>query len=174
MEQLAVWIGIAAMLAVLLLLAAHQLRQRSGLPPGEIVYDDTSGRAGEVLTSGRYGLRGKPDYLIEGDAGGLIPVEVKSGAAPSSGNPYLSHLMQLAVYFLLVEDVLGRPVPYGLIRYRNRTVRVMNTESLRANLLDILGQMRKAQTDGDVRRSHTQARRCRNCSVAYACAERLQ
>jgi CRISPR-associated protein Cas4 len=173
MGQSAVWIGIAVMLAALLLLAAQRLRARSGLPPGEIVYDDTSGKAGEVFISKRYGLRGKPDYLLEDDADGLIPVEVKSGVAPLNGEPYASHLMQLAVYFLLVEDALQRPTPYGLIRYRDRTVRVANTEKLRADLLDILGQMRAAQADGDACRSHNQARRCRNCSVAYACDERL-
>ncbi len=173
MEQLAVWIGIAIMLAALLLLAAQRLRRRSGLPPGEIIYDDTAGKAGEVLTSRRYGLRGKPDYLIEGEAGGLIPVEVKSGVAPPSGKPHSSHLMQLAVYCLLVEDVFRRPVPYGLIRYRNRTVRVANTESLRADLLDTLEQMRMTQAEGDASRSHHQPHRCRGCSVAYVCDERL-
>lgn len=174
MEQLAVWIGIAVVLAALLLLAAQRLLRRSGLPPGQIVYDDATGRAGRVLTSWRYGLHGKPDYLLDDDnADGLVPVEVKSGAAPPSGQPYASHLMQLAVYFLLVEDVLERPVPYGLLRYRDRTIRVANTAKLRAELLAILEQMRAAQADAEIGRSHNQVRRCRHCSVAYACSQRL-
>jgi CRISPR-associated protein Cas4 len=173
MEPLAVGIGMAVLLAVLLLLAAQWLRWRSGLPSGEIIYDDTSGQVGAVLTSRRYGLRGKPDYLLEGEADNLIPVEVKSGAAPRTGSPYASHLMQLAVYFVLVEDVLQRPAPYGLIRYRDRTIRVANTEKLRAELLAILAQMRAASRTGEARRSHYQAPRCRSCSVAYACDERL-
>ena len=82
----------------------------SGLPDGEIVYEDTSGADSEVLVSTNYGLRGKPDYLLEED-GGLVPVEVKSSAAPRHGKPYPSHLMQLAVYFLLVGDGLQQDVP---------------------------------------------------------------
>ena len=153
-------------------LGAKLLRRRSGLPGGEIVYEDTSGADSEVLFSARYGLRGKPDYLLEED-GGLVPVEVKSSAAPRNGKPYPSHLMQLAVYFLLVEDGLQQDAPYGLIRYRDRTVRIENTNELRAELLEVIEEMQALLQDGEARRDHNQSRRCAGCSVAYACDERL-
>lgn len=177
MDQSAMLFGVVAMLmlilfAVVSLTVSRQLRRRSGLPQGQVVYDDASGASGDVLISHRYGLSGKPDYLLDDESGGLIPVEVKSGAAPRTGKPYDSHLMQLAVYFLLVEDALQKPTPYGLIRYRDRTLRVANTEKLREELLDLLEQMRKS-LNGTVRRNHSQARRCAGCSVAKACDERL-
>ncbi len=153
-------------------LGAQRLRRRSGLPGGEIVYEDTSGADSEVLFSARYGLSGKPDYLLQQD-GGLVPVEVKSSAAPRAGKPYSSHLMQLAVYFLLVEDGLQQDAPYGLIRYRDRTVRIENTDELRAELLDVIAEMRASLQEGEARRNHQQPRRCAGCSVAYACDERL-
>lgn len=162
-----------ALLAIILLTAANHLRRRSGLPQGKVVYDDTSGSAGDILISRRYGLSGKPDYLLDDESGALIPVEVKSGAAPRTGRPYDSHLMQLVVYFLLVEDALRRPVPYGLIRYRDRTLRIDNTENLRAELLNVLEQMRRVQANGAARRTHSQARRCAGCSMAESCDERL-
>jgi CRISPR-associated exonuclease Cas4 len=162
-----------ALLAVMLLAVASYLRRRSGLPQGEVIYDDSSGAAGNALFSRRYGLKGKPDYLLDDESGSLIPVEVKSGAAPRTGKPYDSHLMQLAVYFLLVEDALERPVPYGLIRYRDRTLRIANTENLRAELLAVLAQMRRVQAQGTARRNHNQARRCAGCSMAESCDERL-
>lgn len=162
-----------ALVAVMLLAVASYLRRRSGLPQGEVVYDDTSGAAGGTLFSKRYGLKGKPDYLLDDESGGLIPVEVKSGASPRTGKPYDSHLLQLAVYFLLVEDALARPAPYGLIRYRDRTLRIANTENLRVKLLAVLAQMRRVQAQGAARRNHSQARRCAGCSMAESCDERL-
>lgn len=171
------WMLIAFVLlliAVACLLLAKFLRRRGGLPEGEIVYEDTSGQDSEVLFSETYGLCGKPDYLLEDEDGeGLVPVEVKSSAAPRNGRPYPSHLMQLAVYFLLVEDVLDRPAPYGLLRYRDYTLRVENTDELRADLLDVVEEMHAILADGEAQRNHNLARRCAGCSVAYACDERL-
>ena len=159
-------------LAALCLSASWYLRQRSGLPSGEIIYEDSSGKNSRVLVSERYGLRGKPDYLLE-DASGIIPVEVKSGMMPQGGRPYRSHLLQLAVYFVVVEDALQKRPLYGLIRYRNGSIRVENTDELREDLLNVVRQMRRALADDDVRRSHQQARRCATCSVAHACDDRL-
>lgn len=178
MNQPAVMFGMATilmliLLAVVALAASRQLRRRSGLPQGEVVYDDASGAGGDALISRRYGLSGKPDYLLNGENGSLIPVEVKSGSAPRTGKPYDSHLMQLAAYFLLVEDAIGRPAPYGLIRYRDRTLRVANTEKLREELLDLLERMSESLMHGAAQRNHSQARRCAGCSVAKACDERL-
>ncbi len=162
------------LLALACLLFAKLLRQRSGLPGGEVIYEDTSGDESEELYSETYGLIGKPDYLVEAEDGaGIVPVEVKSGAAPRNGRPYTSHVMQLAVYFLLVEDVLEEEAPYGLIRYRDRTLRVENSDELREKLLDVLAEMREILQDGAAYRSHNQTRRCAGCSVAYACDERL-
>lgn len=162
------------LLALVCLLLAKLLRRRSGLPDGEVVYDDTSGDESEELYSATYGLCGKPDYLVEAEDGdGIVPVEVKSSPAPRNRKPYTSHLMQLAVYFLLVEDVLEEDVPYGLIRYRDRTLRVENSDELRAELLVVLAEMREILQGGEAQRSHNLVRRCVGCSVAYACDERL-
>lgn len=165
---------ILLMIAMACWLCARHLRRRSGLPDGAIVYEDTSGTDSELLVSANYGLSGKPDYLLDDEDGeGLVPVEVKSSAAPRRGRPYPSHLMQLAVYFLLVEDVLEQTAPYGLLRYRDRTIRVENTDELREQLLDVVAEMQDILRDGEAYRSHNLARRCAGCSVAHACDERL-
>jgi CRISPR-associated exonuclease Cas4 len=171
---------IASALAVIVVLsfcASLYLRRRAGLPDKDVVYDDMmgpneSGTRGEILFSRRYGLSGKPDYLLE-DEEGLIPVEVKSGNAPRNRQPHRSHLMQLAVYFVLVEDALRSPAPYGLIRYKDRTLRVENTDELREDLFSIITEMTVTLAQNSARRSHDQARRCAGCSVADACNERL-
>lgn len=160
-------------IGVVLLAVSWRYGQKSGMPRGEVFYEDASGRAQEQLFSKRLLMAGKPDYLMKDRNGELIPVEVKSSNAPRAGRPYESHLMQLAAYFLLLEDVLQRPPPYGLIRYRNRTLRVANTDELRARLMDVIAQMRRLMSRGGAQRSHNRAQRCSRCSVAHACDERL-
>ena len=167
--------------------AALREAKRAGLPSGALLYSDTGKPVGRVapvapdsngvrqekpLVSQALGLTGRPDYLIEVD-GGVVPVEVKSAARPASGRPYDSHLAQLAAYCLLVEDVLQAPVPYGLIKYRDREIRVDYTDELRGHLLALLEEMRAARGAEEVHRSHDEARRCRNCSMRDVCDEAL-
>lgn len=158
---------------IVLLAISQWLRQQSGMPKGEVFYEDASGRAQEPLYSKRLIMAGKPDYMLNDQSGNLIPVEVKSGFAPRTGQPHESHVMQLAAYFFLVEDVLQRPVPYGLIRYRNQTLQVTNTGELRERLMDVMAQMRTLLARGEPHRNHDQAQRCARCSMAHACDERL-
>jgi len=160
-------------LGALLLIVSRRLGQKSGLPKGKVLYEDASGRAQKRFVSKRLLMAGKPDYLIKDQNGDLIPIEVKSSKAPRDERPYESHLLQLAAYFLLLEDTLQRPVPYGLIRYTNRTLRVANTDELRARLIDVIAQMRGLLARPDVQRSHNYAQRCARCSMAHICDERL-
>jgi len=160
-------------IGVILLAASSRLGRKTGMPRGEVSYADASGQAQEPFISKRLLMAGKPDYLMKDRNGDLIPVEVKSSNAPRAGRPYESHLMQLAAYFLLLEDVLQRPVPYGLIRYRNRTLRVANTDELRSRLMDLIAQMRRLMARDVARRNHNRPQRCSRCSVAHACDERL-
>ena len=160
-------------IGVVLISISRRLRRENGAPRGEVIYEDASGQAQEPFFSNRLLMTGKPDYLMRDKNGDLIPVEVKSGDAPRAGRAYESHLMQLAAYFFLIEDVLQRPVPYGLIRYRNRTLRIANTNELRARLMDVIAQMRKLMARGGGRRNHNLAQRCSRCSMAHACDERL-
>ena len=71
--------------------------------------------------------------------------------------------MQLAVYFLLVEDDLRKSTAHGLIRYNNGSIQIENTDELRDELLGVVEEMRESLIDDDVGRSHEDARRCRAC-----------
>jgi CRISPR-associated exonuclease Cas4 len=171
--------------------AAARESKRAGLPAGALLYSDTGRPVGRVagtevgrdgkkqerpLVSETLELVGRPDYLIESE-GGVVPVEVKSTACPANGRPYDSHLAQLAAYCLLVEDVLGATVPYGLVKYRDREVRVEYTDEMREQALALIADMKKdikASADGEeVHRSHEDPRRCAGCSVRDACTESL-
>jgi CRISPR-associated exonuclease Cas4 len=169
-------------------LASRRGARQANLPEGRIIYSDTGSPVGRIapvtlnergerqekpLLSHRYGLVGRPDYLVQTDEG-IVPVEAKSANCPASGVPYESHLMQLACYCLLVEEAQGAgSVPFGVIRYRDRQLRVDYTDELRESLLELLAEMREARLAPDVHRSHEEAARCAACSYREICDESL-
>lgn len=167
--------------------AARRASRQTGLPRGELLYSDTGFPVGRIsaieknqqgvkqekpLISKTYGLIGKPDYLVRTDEG-IIPVEVKSTKCPANGRAYDSHIMQLAAYCLLVEDLIETSVPYGIIRYADREIFIDYTPELRDELIMLLEEMREAFEAEDVHRSHEDARRCSGCSMREVCTESL-
>ena len=169
------WLVLSLVLAVVgLLLAAWSRRQRvaSGLPAGEVVYADTGAweRCERPLFSARYGLSGKPDYLVR-EQGHVIPVEVKLRREAAA--PYEGDLLQLGAYCLLVEDEFGRRPPHGYLRYREATFRVEYGEALRRELLRKLEAMRKGLGMADMLPDHRSPQRCRGCGHREHCARRL-
>lgn len=166
--------------AVLLLIAglilyvrSREVREETGLPQGEIIFQDTLRTETEVtepLFSRTFRLAGKPDYLIE-ENGEIVPVEVKSGRAPS--RPYESHVFQLAAYCLLVSDIYGRRPTYGVIRYADRQFTVPYDIQLEDDLLRVMDGMRFDANEVNVHRSHHQTGRCMACSFRYTCDEAL-
>jgi len=173
--------------AFLALVASSRAAKRSGLPSGQLIYSDTGFAVGHIaptalnaqgvkqerpLVSQRFGLIGRPDYLVRADEG-IIPVEAKSTRCPANGRPYDSHIMQLAAYCLLVEDVLGAEVPYGVVRYADEEIAVDYTPELKEELIALLAEMNDARLPDDVPRSHEDARRCHGCSMRESCDEAL-
>ncbi len=161
-----------AVLAFLAWLLARHLQRASGLPRGRVVYADPGlwGRVEKPLFDSALGLTGKPDYLVSiGQT--LIPVEVKSGWAPSA--PYDSHVLQVAAYCLLVESSKGITPPYGLIRYRNRTFSVEFNETLRERVLDMITLIQTQKERGQPERSHNEPNRCARCGFRTSCDQRL-
>lgn len=168
-------------------LLAKRTTAQSGMPAGTVIYSDTGlavGKLGPLTTdeygqqlerpliSKRHGLVGRPDYLVK-TGEGIIPVEIKSARLPANGQPYDSHVMQLAAYCLLVEDLLDADVTHGIIRYRDAEIRVEYTPELRAELIDRIEEMRIARSSKDVHRSHEDGGRCANCWMRDVCDEAL-
>lgn len=147
--------------------AARSIRGRHGIPDGEVVYSDLD-RPARALFSRRYGISGKPDYIIKDTAlKAIIPVEVKSGQAKK---PYANHVLQLAAYCLLVEENYHKPVPYGIIVYADGKQHKVHFDSaLRSELLCTVQEMRMRRSP----RGNDHIERCRFCSLKTEC-ERLQ
>jgi CRISPR-associated exonuclease Cas4 len=148
---------------------AKQVSIESGLVQGELAYSDLD-RPAETLRSKRYELTGKPDYIVRrGDR--YIPVEVKTGRTPET--PHESHLMQLGVYCILVEETYGTRPPHGVLQYAERSFEVPFTDAFRDRVLETTLRMRLAEMTGNVHRIHDSPGKCRGCSRREACAEKL-
>ena len=158
--------------ALLLWLMSLRLRKASGLPAGRVIYSDAGAwqRNEQSLFSRSHQLVGKPDYLVQ-TGEGIVPVEVKSGAAPAQ--PREGHVLQLAAYCLLVEEQLGERVPHGIIKYADKQFAIDYTPALKAELLRVMAEMRNARTHDGAHRDHNEPRKCAACGLREACDERL-
>ncbi|MFO7634060.1 MAG: Dna2/Cas4 domain-containing protein [Caldilinea sp.] len=151
----------------------HQQRA-AGLPAGRVTYSDTGAEHAvtQPLISRRYGLIGKPDYLVEVKIGGrrtMIPVEVKSRRAPAA--PLPGHVLQLATYCLIVEELYGAAPAHGILRYADKSFEVPFTPELRRAVLDAAERIRAGRTAADVPRSHQEIERCAHCGYRRACGD---
>lgn len=169
--------GVGLLLLVvgwLMLRRSTTLRRQTGLPEGRLIYADTSGQNWQAtpqpLFSATYQLVGKPDYLVQTPTG-MIPVEVKSSAAPRV--PYLGHILQLAAYCLLVEEATGQTPPHGLLKYADALFEVDFNRELRAELLQVMAQVRRARLMPNVPRNHDQPGKCVACGFFERCDEAL-
>jgi len=152
----------------------QRIQQQTGLPIGEVIYSDTGAwqKVEAPLISRRYGLVGKPDYLVqvtEKRQRITIPVEVKSRRRPPT--LYDNHALQLATYCLLVEEKFQTTPPYGLLHYADATIKIAFTDRLRNQVLAAADAIRHAQTAPNVPRSHADPGRCRACGYQLGCGK---
>ncbi len=146
----------------------HKEKQASGVPEGLIMYSDLNVPA-EPLFSRRSHLVGKPDYIVRHDRH-LLPVEVKSGGHTQ---PQRNHIMQLATYCQILEDITGEFIPEGVIVYNKTPCTIAFSPQLRFELASITRQMREALRDGMVERNHEEPGRCKHCSLRRYCDDSL-
>jgi len=163
---------IALVFAILTWLLRREGVAHRGPPALKIRYADAAIYQQPSLVSAQYGLSGRPDYLVRVDCG-VVPVELKSGKSPRSGRPYDGHLFQLVAYCLLVEDVCQAFVPYGVIEYEDRSIRVEYNSALRKSLLALLEQIRTAKRGGEFHIDHNRPGKCRSCGFHETCGESL-
>ena len=131
------------------------------------------GKLNRQLVSWKYGITGKPDYVIYHDSK-PIPVLVKSGKAESA--PHDTHIAELIVHCLLIEETVNIAPPYGVIRYDDRTFEVDYDDEMFEMLLEVLETMhrdREHLADRPLNRSHDSERRCYACRHCRRCDQSL-
>lgn len=159
---------ILLLLGLALLRSGRRKRAATGLPEGDVIYSDTGmwQKVHEPLLSRRYGLVGRPDYLVQVKERGkqvTVPVEVKSRRRPARP------LDGLGAYCLLVEDTCKTQPPYGLLHYADATLRIPFDRDLRRAVLDTADEVRRARSAPNVQRQHDEPARCRGCGYRHAC-----
>ena len=156
---------------------ARQALRDAQLPAGELVSIDTQ-RANlgtlkqQNIYSARYGLSGRPDRIVR-TARGIVPVELKSSAAPRTG-PHEAQLAQLFAYCLLVEERYQSTVREGMIEYSDRAFTIPFDEQRRKWILDLIAEVKQAKRlHSEPGRSHHHPARCRACGLRGSCSQAL-
>ncbi|UCE91214.1 MAG: CRISPR-associated protein Cas4 [Methanobacteriota archaeon] len=135
---------------------------------GKIEYIDIDDS--KVFKSKRYGISGRPDYVIRvGEH--LIPVEVKKGRTPQG--PLFSHIVQVAAYCLLIEESSGQAPPYGIVKYPEQEHELEYNADMKKVLLQKIAEVRATLATGDAHRNHKRPGKCKSCSRRSGCPERL-
>jgi len=163
---------ILAVAALALLWLSRRQQKSAGLPAGRVLYSDPKliGPPERPLFDAKMMLTGKPDYLVE-ENDHIIPVEVKSGWAPSE--PYPGHVYQLLAYCLLVESTHNKRPPYGILRYKNRSFRIDYTAAAEGELRALLDEMHADARRKELERSHDDHTRCARCGYRSICDQKL-
>lgn len=143
-------------------------KRAMGIPEGFIVYSDLNIPA-EPLFSKQSRLVGKPDYIVRHEDR-LLPVEVKSGGYLQ---PQHNHILQLAAYCQILEDVSGEFMPEGIVVYNTVPYTITFNPQLRFELASVTSQMRESLQDGVVIRNHQEPGRCRRCSLRQYCDDQV-
>ncbi len=163
-------------LAVVLFLLAARSRKKTGIPAGEVFYQDLPGQPffGKPLRSNALGISGKPDCLVR-TSDGTVPVELKnSSKPPARGEVYANHMIQALAYCALVEDQMEVRVPYALVIYAGQQVRkVAFTDQRRRWLLETIREVEVARARSTANRNHEHRGRCVSCGVRSNCNQSL-
>ena len=152
----------ATIVAAVVTLIVLIILLKSTSVPAEIynnksIYIDHKEKPIEALFSSKYGLVGKPDYILH-TKDGLLPLEIKHSRKPVQ--PYFSHVMQLMSYCLLIEETKGLKPKYGFIQYKNgKPFSIPYTEKMKSILIKTMEEMR----------SHVSSGQSPNPSMRYIC-----
>lgn len=155
-------------LAIILLdketsLRIREIKRTVGIKGYRSIYSDAKGD-GTLLKSDTYMISGKPDYIFrKGDD--LVPVELKSTTTDA---PLEKDVMQLAVYFLLVEENYGIRPGKGRLIYANKAYEIDNNYYIREKVTEIIKEMQSIR-NGAVHRYRVDKNRCHTCLYRDIC-----
>ncbi|MBO8434065.1 MAG: CRISPR-associated protein Cas4 [Tyzzerella sp.] len=104
---------------------------------------------GKILHSEKYDIQGKPDYIFKKVVSNdIVPFELKSGSIGDKDYPHKGDLLQLASYFIIIEDVYGVRPKFGKLVYKDYMFIVKNTKSIRKEVLKTVDSMRSMMKNG--------------------------
>lgn len=163
-------IDIGIILGVIILIVLWVLLKRTKVPrpvyKSKAVYSDHKEKPEKALFSSKYGLIGKPDFILH-TKDGLLPLEIKHSKKPSK--PYFSHIMQLISYCLLIEEEKGTKPKYGFLQYKGgKPFVVPYTENMKSFLIKTMQEMR-GYIDSEESPEPIKRYKCEKCSYKRDC-----
>lgn len=157
---------ISAVILLILMIALSLSKVPKIIYTKKVIYSDHKERLQKPLFSQRYGLAGKPDFILH-TKDGLIPLEIKSCIRPNK--PHFSHVMQLISYCLLIEEERGEAPKYGFIQYKDgKAFSVSYTPKMKEYLLQTMARMRSHLDSGKAPKP-IMKKRCDNCQYRSDC-----
>jgi CRISPR-associated exonuclease Cas4 len=130
------------------------------------VYSDHKEKPERAFFSSKYGLKGKPDFILH-TKDGLLPLEIKHSNRPEQ--PYFSHVMQLISYCLLIEEEKGVKPKYGFIQYKGgQAFWIPYTENMKLFLLKTMQEMRDYLASGEGPKP-IRKNKCEKCNYIKDC-----
>jgi CRISPR-associated exonuclease Cas4 len=145
----------------------EERHQALGLPPGELVYENTDG-LGEPLTSDIHPLIGKPSYVVKLPNKLLLPIDLKP-VEQNSMTPDPHHVLQLATYCLILEEYAEQPPTHGIVRYTDREFIVEYTPALRKKVIRLAKEMDLCTAQQPPALKKQKAAKCRACIYQPIC-----
>lgn len=149
-------------------LLPRKVKKYSTTLPGvnyKLCYSDKD----KTLTSEKYNITGRPDYVYKHRLTGmLIPIELKSGCIKNKNMPRLGDLMQLAAYFILLEECFGVKPRFGYVAYKDFMFQIPNDKQLRRSVLKKVSAMRQMISTKHI--AHRKDKSvCKNCVYYHVC-----
>lgn len=123
---------------------------------------------GVRLASDRLGLSGAVDLVIvQREVPQAWPVDFKLSRRPTARH----HKLQLAAYALLLEEAWGLPAPEGFIYslVRRKAERIALTARLRAEVMNLIGEMHQMLQAERMPPPTPSRRRCLECEFRRFC-----
>ncbi|MDI6601636.1 MAG: CRISPR-associated protein Cas4 [Thermoanaerobacteraceae bacterium] len=144
-------------------LVIREVKRTIGIKGYRSIYSDARGNS-KPLHSDIYMISGKPDYIFKrGDD--FIPVELKSTVVDM---PLEKDIMQLAIYFLLIEENYGIRPQKGRLIYANKAYEIVNNYHIRKRVINIIKEMGNIK-NGTIHRYHVDKSGCHTCLYRDIC-----
>lgn len=123
------------------------------------------------LYSKKYDLTGKPDYIFKLNWGkSLVPVKLKNKEIGGANKPFSGDILQLAAYFLIIEEVYNTRPKFGRLIYKDWMFEIKNVRYFRDEVKLTLDNMRcmLSTGKGSIRDKYAV---CSNCMCKDAVCE---
>ena len=120
-----------------------------------------------MLLATSYPLSGKPDYVVLSPEGVPIPVELKLEETSEAAQAH--HIIQLATYCVILEDLYDTPPTHGLLRYANKDFTIPYNDALKRRVLRRLAEIERCDEQHPPTLTHQAASKCRACPFQPIC-----